>query len=130
MTQALPPALRKMLLETSEDAIPPALADAIRRACSGDSEVEAAYVCSVAIERDGQPPEQRLELGVKLTRPIGNPRDLGESPARLLRELGTREPGLLQQVDLAVLADRAVSAWRRCGVRIYARGGLPQPGTE
>jgi len=111
-----PPAgeFRQRLEETSPESLPPGVLDAARDACSGTLDIETAFLCWASAEVAGQPAERYLLLGLKISRPVEGPRDVELDLAlSLLRRL-PKPPGL----RVAVLADRAVPAWRVKGVEV------------
>jgi hypothetical protein len=116
----LPPPFREQLLPTAPDAVEAATAGAIRAFCAAEPEIEAAYVCSAERTREGEAPELVLRLMVKLVRPVEGPGDGGGLSLRLIERFTRESPGLMRQFGgFGVLADRAMPATERYGLRIF-----------
>lgn len=109
--------MSQRLVRTMPDSLPPGLADRIAELCNDRRDVEAAWLC--AVETDAQ--EQRLQLGIKLRTSVSRPEDLGHQPMELIRAVTAVDPGLLRELPLAILADRAVPAWESRGILIFRR---------
>ena len=118
---SLPPPFRERLLPTNEDAADRDVADAISRFCASSPEIEAAYVCSTERQREGEDPVTALRLAFKLCKPVDRSADSRQSHHLLLERLMRSEAGLAERLGCGVLADRAVPAWEKHGVRIFAR---------
>ena len=105
---------RQRLDQTSPESLPPGVMDAARNALDGIVDVETVFLCWASVDVPGQPADRHLLLGVKVNRPVEGPDDLDHDLAlSLLRRLPV-PAGL----HVAVLADRAVPAWRMKGVEV------------
>lgn len=114
-----PAAFRQRLLRTAPESLPPGVEDAARKLCRGSDSVDAAFLCLVLVEVEGSEPITRLELGVKLSRPIQAPADIDHSLGGPIRAGLARDAAFSGQVRLALLADRAVEGWASHGVQVF-----------
>lgn len=116
----LPPPLREQLLPTAPDAVDAATAGAIRAFCAAEPEIESAYVCSAERTHEGEASELVLRLMVKLVRPVERPGDSGELSFQLIERFARTNPDLMRRFGgFGVLADRAIPATERYGLRIF-----------
>jgi hypothetical protein len=115
----LPKPHRERLLETPLERVPAGTADALAAFCADRPEVRRAFLCEVERTVEGEEPTRGLSFAVDLTWPVAEPEDSrGVSPL-LASALVERDPELVREVGVAVLADRAVPAWQRLGQTIY-----------
>ncbi|HET7137456.1 MAG TPA: hypothetical protein VFI04_03805 [Gaiellaceae bacterium] len=120
MEMPLPPPFQDRLLPTEPDAVDAATLDAIRAFCAAEPEIESAYVCSAERTREGEAPEPVLRLMVKPLRPIDRPGDSGGLSLQLIERFARANPELMRRLGgFGVLADRAVPATERYGLRIF-----------
>jgi hypothetical protein len=117
----LPPPFQERLLPTEASAIDAATAEAIGAFCEESPEVEAAYVCFTERTREGAEPERVLRLSVKLLSPVDTPEDTRTLSQQLVQPLSRGHPELMRRLGYGVLADRAVPAWERYGVKVFSR---------
>ena len=110
---------RQRLLPTSPTAIPPEAADSLHDFCESAGEIEAGYVCLAGIEREGTARLDKLQFAIKLRRPSANPEEMGNAPLLFRRRLAASHPDLLRDFGLTLLADRALAAWAKHGVRVF-----------
>jgi hypothetical protein len=88
--------------------------------------VERGYICRVERRVGGLEPETGLHFAVKLTTPIDSPRYGGVESRAVVERFSRLHGDLVESLGLAVLADRAVSAWEARGVKVFDRSGPPQ----
>jgi hypothetical protein len=94
--------------------------DDLRAFCEGDEDVEAGYVCSVEQSKDDST-WNALRFEVKLRFPVDAPGDSRDVSPKLAKQFHERHPELMGEVGLRVLADRAVPAWDKNALRLFAR---------
>jgi hypothetical protein len=110
------------LLDTS--AVPQELAAELAAFCAGRDEIAEAFLCEIERTVEGEQPTRSLSLGVDLVWPVSEPEDSRGVSLTLATAL---PPELMRRVGVAVLADRAVPAWRTRGRQIYARNDEGRP---
>jgi hypothetical protein len=116
-----PSPFRERLLPTPANALDAVSLAALRMFCEQSHEVEVAYICASKRERDGEEPVQGLRFSVRLTTPVDQPCDSRDASHALAKRLAQSQPELMQQLGCGVLADRAVPAWDKNGLRVFSR---------
>lgn len=126
---ALPPQspYREQLLPTYAESVDAAAAEATQAFCQASPEIEAAYVCLTERTRAGAEPERAFRLSVKLVSPVSASEDTRAASVQLVQRLSQTYPELMRRFGYGVLADRAVPAWERYGVKVFSRlsGDIP-----
>jgi hypothetical protein len=102
--------------EVSDDAL-----DGLRRFCEASPEIEAGYVCAATQSNHSGEGTRRLKFCVKIAAPVYEPGDGGDVPRDLFQRFAEATPDLARSFGFGVLADRAVAAYEKNGIRIFSR---------
>ena len=113
-----PSGFRERLLPTSPDVVPDEYVDSLRSFCEEAETVAAGYVCAVERLREGAEPETALRFCMKLTTPVDSPGDSPDQARALAMRLHELHPELMRELGSGVMADRAVRAWEKYGLRV------------
>jgi len=117
---AVRPWFRERVLKTAADAVSAERLDDLRAFCEGDEDVAAGYVCSVEQSKDDST-WNVLRFAVKLLFPVDAPGDSRDVSQKFAKQFHERHQELMGEVGLRVLADRAVPAWDKNALRLFAR---------
>ena len=116
-----PAAHQQRLLATTASDVEPHVHDALNRFCAASSGVEAGYVCRVEqVWPDGKATE-RLSFMLRLDMPVRERGDGRPELFAIANRFAVEHPDLAGSLGIGVLADRAVAAWERNGVRVFVR---------